>query len=65
VTNTIAYYSTGDITNEESYIAKAPGAYPRVGQVTSLGYNLALPANIRLGWKGSPGTNTLAYYEIP
>jgi hypothetical protein len=22
-----------------------------------------LPANIRLGWKGLPGTNTLAYYE--
>jgi hypothetical protein len=24
---------------------------------------LALPTNIRLDWKGSPGTNTLAYYE--
>jgi hypothetical protein len=24
---------------------------------------LALPTNIRLGWKGLPGTNTLAYYE--
>jgi hypothetical protein len=23
----------------------------------------ALPANIRLGWKGSQGTNTVAYYE--
>ncbi len=23
----------------------------------------ALPANIKLGWKGLPGTNTLAYYE--
>jgi hypothetical protein len=22
------------------------------------------PTNIRLGWKGLPGTNTLAYYEI-
>jgi len=22
-----------------------------------------IPANIRLGWKGFPGTNTLAYYE--
>jgi hypothetical protein len=21
--------------------------------------------NIRLGWKGLPGTNTLAYYENP
>jgi hypothetical protein len=24
---------------------------------------LALPSNSRLGWKGLPGTNTLAYYE--
>ncbi len=24
---------------------------------------LALPINIRLGWKGLPGTNILAYYE--
>jgi hypothetical protein len=26
---------------------------------------LALPTNTRLGWKGLPGTNTLAYYENP
>jgi hypothetical protein len=26
---------------------------------------LALPANNTLGWKGLPGTNTLAYYENP
>jgi hypothetical protein len=24
---------------------------------------LALPTNIRLGWKGLPGTNTLAFYQ--
>jgi hypothetical protein len=24
---------------------------------------LALPTNIRLGWKSLPGTNTLVYYE--
>ncbi len=24
---------------------------------------LALPTNIRLGWRGFPGINTLAYYE--
>ncbi len=28
-----------------------------------LGRLLALLANIELGWKGLPGTNTLAYYE--
>jgi hypothetical protein len=29
--------------------------------VTPLGSLLALPINIRLGWKGLPGTNTLTY----
>jgi hypothetical protein len=24
---------------------------------------LALPTNVRLGWKDLPGTNALAYYE--
>jgi hypothetical protein len=35
---------------------------------TFYGCNLrapALPTNIRLGWKGIPGTNTLAHYENP
>ncbi len=38
-----------------------PGAYSRVDHLkdASLGY----PPNIRLGWKGMPGTNTLAFYE--
>jgi hypothetical protein len=42
-----------------------PGAYPRVEHLkgASLGWAPALLANIRLGWKGFPGTNTLAYYE--
>jgi hypothetical protein len=26
---------------------------------------LASPTNIRLGWKGLPGTNTLAYFKNP
>jgi hypothetical protein len=28
-----------------------------------LGRFLALPTNITRGWKGIPGTNTLAYYD--
>jgi hypothetical protein len=28
------------------------------------GRPLALPSNIRQGWKGLPGKITLAYYEI-
>ncbi len=40
-----------------------PGAYPRVEHLkfASFKYATALPANIRLGWKCSAGTNTLAY----
>jgi len=42
-----------------------PGAYPRVEKLkgASLGWTQALLANIRLGSKGMPGINTLAYYE--
>jgi hypothetical protein len=39
------------------------GAYPRVEHLKGLPALSALPANIRLGWKGLPGTNALAYYE--
>jgi hypothetical protein len=40
-------------------------AYPRVEHLKGalLTYSLALLANIRLGWRGFTGTNTLAYYE--
>jgi len=38
------------------------GAYPSEG--TPLQSRLlALPTNIRLGWKGFPRTNTIAYYK--
>jgi hypothetical protein len=42
-----------------------PGAYPIVEHLkgTTLGLAPFLPTNIRLGWKGFPKTNTLAYYE--
>ncbi len=41
------------------------GAYPRLEHLkgASLRKAVALPANIREGWKYLPGTNTLAYYE--
>jgi hypothetical protein len=40
-----------------------PEAYPRGESLkgTLLEYAPALPANIRLGWRGLPKTNTLAY----
>jgi len=37
------------------------GAYPRVEHL--IGTSLILLANIRLGWKGLPGTNSKAYYK--
>ncbi len=41
------------------------GEYPSeaLAGAPLLGRLLDLPANIRLGWKGLPGTNALAYYE--
>jgi hypothetical protein len=41
------------------------GAYTRVEHLKGPSFRsaLALFANIRLGWKGLPGTNTLAHYE--
>jgi hypothetical protein len=46
---------------EGSHMTKntASGAYPRVEHLA------ALPTNIRLGWKGLPETNSLAYYKNP
>ena len=41
------------------------GAYPSEVpfRCSTLGY--APTTNIRLGWKGLPGTNSLAYFENP
>ncbi len=41
----------------EAYPSEAPF------RCSTLEYVPALPANIRLGWKGLPGTNVLAYNE--
>jgi hypothetical protein len=40
-----------------AYMSEAPFRCPLWGRL------LALPAIIRLGWKGLLGTNALAYYE--
>ncbi len=46
-------------------ITLSQGAYPRVEHLKGDSHVSApaLPANIRLGCKSPPGTNTLAYYE--
>jgi len=41
------------------------GAPERCFTWVGFGYASALPANIRLGWKVLPRTNTPAYYENP
>jgi hypothetical protein len=44
--------------NARVYVSGAPeSGAPLYGRF------MASPTNIRLGWKGLPGTNTLAYYE--
>jgi hypothetical protein len=46
------------------FVGKA-GAHPVKNLLAAplKGRFLALPTNIRLGWKGLPGTNALTYYE--
>jgi hypothetical protein len=49
-----------------TYVAHANAVtYTRVEHLkgASLRQALALPENIRLGWKSLPGTNFLAYYQ--
>ncbi len=41
---------------ESTRVKQLPGA-PLLGRL------LASPTNVRLGWKGLPRTNTLAYYK--
>jgi len=49
----------------QMFVGNARG-YPKVEQMrsASLGSALALLANIRLGWKGLKGKNTLAYCVV-
>ncbi len=55
------------ITSLVKCLQVRPGAYPRVEHLKGplLGKAPALPANLRLGWRGLPGKNILAYYEKP
>jgi hypothetical protein len=43
--------------------ARAYPSEPPFRYSTNRARLLALPTNIRLGWKSFPGTNTLAYYK--
>ena len=47
------------------FVIRSAG-YPRVEHLKgdTLGQVPALLANIRLSWKGLPGTNTLTYFEL-
>ncbi len=77
VANTLAYYDTATITAVKSFIVQAPGqlkcfswqafpvpgAYPRVEHLKGPSFEKAVSilANNRLGQKGLPETNTLAF----
>ncbi len=65
--NKLECLSLASLSSLVYYLWVRPGAYPRVEHFkgASLKKALALPANIRLGCRGLPGMNTLAYYENP
>jgi hypothetical protein len=46
-------------------IKAVPTRVKHLSSASLLDRLLALPTNIRLGWKGFPQSNTLAYYENP
>jgi hypothetical protein len=52
------FYSVFD-EKIEAYPRGAPIKIPLAGRLLAL----LLSTNIRLSWKGLPGTNTIAYYE--
>jgi hypothetical protein len=65
LTNTLAYYCTVLITAKKVLYAFSKAKAYRLGALARLHYInrlLALPTNIRLGWKLLNMTNTLAYY---
>ncbi len=55
IRNKFKCLSPADLSSLVLCLWVMPGAYPRVEHLKV--------ANSRLGWKGLPGTNTLAYYE--
>jgi hypothetical protein len=70
-TNTLAYFARV-IEAKKSFITSSPGAnviklfltqWKHLSDAPLKCRFLAVPANIRQGWKGLPGTNALAYYE--
>jgi hypothetical protein len=67
VANALAHYDTETITAVKSFIVECPGACI-IKLITAVIYGFrnkleCLSLNPRLGWKGLPGTNTLAYYR--
>jgi hypothetical protein len=60
-------FVTGRLVQPGLMVVGKAGTDPRVGHQKGalLGQTSALPTNIRLGWKGPPGTNILGYYENP
>jgi hypothetical protein len=63
--NKLKHLSLASLSSQVYCLWVKPGAYLRVEDLegASLGWAPGLPANIRLGLKGLPGTNALAYYE--
>ncbi len=53
------------IYDRQMFIVQATGAYPRVERLKglSIGQDPSLLTNIRLGWKGLPGTNNTQAYN--
>jgi hypothetical protein len=66
-TNTLAYYGLWTLRICNVFIVQAPGT-GIIKLIAAVIYGFrnkqeCLSLKIRLGWKGLPGTNTIAYYR--
>jgi hypothetical protein len=57
----------GKVLHPSLMFVGMPGAYHRVEYLKGASFSrlLAISTNTRIGGKGMPGTNTLAYYGNP
>ncbi len=62
--NKLECFATVSYFHPRLIIAGTAGAYHNGAPYSTLGWLVALPKNVRLGWKWMEVANTLAYYNM-
>jgi hypothetical protein len=61
--NKLEHLSLANLSIQVKYLRVRPGAYPRGTHLKDTPENVSLLTNVRLDWKGLPGTSALAYFK--